>query len=237
VLAVPFPVSAVLFDLDNTLFDRDAAFRAWATACIGPWFDGTAEEWTKALEFLIALDNHGAAAKPAMFAALRAAYPALSLSGEELLAAFHRHMRLYGTLDPGTQRLLAALRAADLPFGIVTNGSEHQLLKIQTLGLDALTSCVFVSALCNCRKPEAAIFLAAATSLKVAPTEILFIGDNPEADIQGAHRVGMRTAWLRRGQPWPTHLPRSCADLTVGALEDLIIPSYQKEEEVCRSKG
>ncbi len=143
-LAVPFPVSAVLFDLDNTLFDRDAAFRAWAAACVRPRFDGTAEEWAEALEFLITLDNHGASGKPAMFAALKDAYPALGLSAEELLVAFHTRMRLYGSLDVGTRRLLATLRADGIPFGIVTNGSEHQLRKIQSLGLDAMTSCVFV---------------------------------------------------------------------------------------------
>jgi putative hydrolase of the HAD superfamily len=237
-LAVPFPVSAVLFDLDNTLFDRDAAFRAWATACIRPWFDGTTGEWAEALECLIALDNHGVGAKPAMFAALKDAYPTLRLSAEELLVAFHTQLRLYGTLDAGTRHLLAVLRTADLPFGIVTNGSEHQLHKIQTLGLDVLTSCIFVSALCNCRKPEAAIFLAAASSLTVPPAEILFVGDNPEADIQGAHRVGMRTAWLCRDQRWPTHLPPSCADLIIEALDDLIAPpSRRGEGEPCQSKG
>jgi putative hydrolase of the HAD superfamily len=225
VLAVPFPISAVLFDLDNTLFDRDAAFRAWATACIRPWFDDTPEEWAKAFEFLLTLDNHGLGAKPAMFAALKDAYPALRCSGEELLTIFHTQMRLHGTLDAGTLRLLAVLRAAGLPFGIVTNGSEHQLRKIEALGLDLLTSCVFVSALCRCRKPEPAIFLAAAGSLNIPPAEILFVGDNPEADIEGAHRVGMRTAWLQRDQAWPTHLPRSCADLAIKALDDLVVPS------------
>lgn len=231
-LAVPFPVSAVLFDLDNTLFDRDAAFQAWAAACIRPRFDGTEEEWADALELLTVLDNHGAGAKPAMFAALRDAYPTLHVSAGGLLAAFHAQIRRYGMLDAGTRRLLAALRAANIPFGIVTNGSEHQLHKIQALGLDALTSCIFVSALCNCRKPEAAIFLAASSSLGIPPAEILFVGDNPEADIQGAHRVGMRTAWLQRSQRRPAHLPRSCADLTIKAPEDLMGSLDEREIKV-----
>jgi putative hydrolase of the HAD superfamily len=28
-------------------------------------------------------------------------------------------------------------------------------------------------------------------------------GDNPEADIAGGARVGLRTIWLRRGREWP----------------------------------
>ena len=31
---LPFKVSALLFDLDNTLFDRDRAFMSWAEAFV-----------------------------------------------------------------------------------------------------------------------------------------------------------------------------------------------------------
>ncbi|MGH2345304.1 MAG: HAD family hydrolase [Chloroflexota bacterium] len=57
-----------------------------------------------------------------------------------------------------------------------------------------------------------------------------FVGDNPEADMQGAHNAGMRTAWLQRGRRWPTQLPRSCADLTIEALEDLITPEKTEQQ-------
>ena len=34
----------------------------------------------------------------------------------------------------------------------------------------------------------------------------MFVGDNPVADIDGAQRFGMMTAWIRRGRQYPSDL-------------------------------
>jgi len=104
----------------------------------------------------------------------------------------------------------------------VTNGSRSQLHTIQALGLDSRTPCILVSELVGCRKPDAAIFAAAAARLGVPPGAVLFVGDNPEADVWGAHRAGMRTAWLQRGPAWPATISERCADLTIGSLNELV---------------
>ena len=46
-------------------------------------------------------------------------------------------------------------------------------------------------------KPDPAAFQAVLDHLKCAPQEILFIGDNPEHDIEGAYRMGMQTLWVQ----------------------------------------
>lgn len=79
-----------------------------------------------------------------------------------------------------------------------------------------------VSDLVGYRKPEAAIFLTAADKLGVRPAKILFVGDNPEADVWGAHRAGLRTAWLHRDQTWPSTTIERCADFTIGSLDELV---------------
>ena len=43
------------------------------------------------------------------------------------------------------------------------------------------------------KKPDAQIFLQALKLLDVRPEETFFVGDNPTADIAGAHNVGMKT--------------------------------------------
>ena len=48
--------------------------------------------------------------------------------------------------------------------------------------------------------------MRAAQRLNVDSTQCLFVGDNPIADIIGAHEAGMATAWLRRGMSWPNDL-------------------------------
>ena len=103
----------------------------------------------------------------------------------------------------------------------MTNGSHRQLHKIEALGLETRASCTFVSEVFGCRKPEATIFLAAAACLNARPAEILFVGDDPEADIWGAHCAGMKTAWLHRGRAWPPALSDQCIDLSISSVGEL----------------
>jgi len=140
---------------------------------------------------------------------------------EALVAAFYDTHVAAMALDAGTQRLLKSLDWAGIPFGIVTNGGASQLGKVRHLGLDHRARCVYVSALFGSRKPEPAIFLAAADDLGAHPRDLLFVGDNPEADILGAARVGMQTAWLHRGRTWP-HEIGPPPDYTIARLEDLL---------------
>ena len=41
----------------------------------------------------------------------------------------------------------------------------------------------------------------------MAPTEVLHAGDDPELDVLGARRAGLRAAWINRhGEVWPATL-------------------------------
>ncbi len=218
----PHPIAGVLFDLDNTLWDRDGAFRRWAMAFVEAQLPhaGVAER-DAAVDQLSMLDAHGHGSKPAMFAAFKIAHPCVTAPVERLVERFYRELLCYAVLDPAVPSLLDTLQRSGIPFGIVTNGSRRQLHTVHALGLDTLAVCVLVSGVVGCRKPDAAIFTAAARRLRVAPGEILFVGDNPVADIWGAHRAGLRTAWIRRGLTWPPDLPAACADLIVDDIAAL----------------
>ncbi len=222
-------VKAILFDLDHTLYDRDATFLAWAR-----WFVrerlGLMEEsiHAQAVDLLVAMDATGYRPRAELFGWMKERYPGLEATVEELVADFYREHVSYLSLEDDTRLLLDALAAARIPFGIVTNGSANQLLKVRKLGLDARTSCIYISALVGCRKPEPGIFLAAADELGVTPPDTLFIGDNPEADIAGAAAVGMRTAWLRRQSEWPDHLGVLLPDYTIDSLAELLWITQEK---------
>ena len=219
-------MNALLFDLDNTLYDRDESFIRWAQ-----WFVrerlGLHEDSVRAatIDLLVRLDANGYGSREALFREIKQRHPSLAATVEDLVATFYQEHVSTLSLDSATQQLLDALQAADVPFGIVTNGSPNQLLKIRQLGLDKRTSCIFVSAIVGVKKPEPAIFLAAAKCLGIPPHGILFVGDNPEADIVGAANVGMRTAWLQRGQRWPAHLTPT-PDFTMDSLNNLINHSW-----------
>ena len=216
-------MKAVLFDVDHTLYDRDATFLAWAR-----WFVrerlGLTEEsvHSRAVDLLVTMDASGYRPRRELFRWIKERYPFIEAAVEDLVADFYRQHVSYLSLEVDTRLLLDSLATARIPFGVVTNGSANQLLKIRELGLDTRTSCIHISALAGCRKPEPAIFLAASDELGVAPSDTLFVGDNPEADIMGAAGVGMRTAWLRRQREWPDRLGTILPDYSINSLSELL---------------
>ena len=214
----------MLFDLDDTLFDRDAAFRHWAESfvknCLGAHDDVIYE---RALNDLIVLDQHGYTDREPFFAKIKESYPFLRESVDQLIESYYPDFFSYITPDEGACKLLDRLRKLSIPFGIVTNGSSPQMQKIRLLGLHKLTTCIFISELFGYHKPNAKIFTEAVACLGVPIEEVLFVGDSPHTDIIGAYRVGLTTAWLRRQQPWPAELINIAPDITISSLEDLLI--------------
>ncbi len=213
--------TAVLFDLDDTLYSRRAAFASWLDAYVRDTLRLTdAAQITQVQSIVHALDRNGYGSKQAIFECLHTLYPALpgepSRSLETFFAEFLTHVRP----EPETETLLDALAGANIPFGVITNGSVRQWRKIEALGLDKRTSCLFVSETFGLKKPDPAIFHAAAACLGLPPTEILFVGDNPLADIAGAHAAGMSTAWLHRGQTWPNEI-KDTPEFVINALGEL----------------
>lgn len=213
-------IAGVLFDLDNTLIDRDLAFLSWAQTFVAERLQIDDELAATEVARLIELDDGGYGSKPAMFAEIQSRYPDHIDDAEVLASEFTTNLRDHiPPLDEPTLALLAALEAGGVPWGIVTNGSPTQLKKIERVGLDR-ARCVIVSGIIGVRKPERAIFHAAADGLGVAPAEVLFVGDNIEADIIGAANAGMITAWMRRGREWPVSVEVVKPDFVVNHVEE-----------------
>lgn len=82
-------------------------------------------------------------------------------------------------------------------IGAVSNGlPDVQYRKLDTLGIRNILSCIVLSEEIGIRKPEPAIFLCAAQLLGRRPDECLFVGDSYASDIVGANRAGMHTCWF-----------------------------------------
>lgn len=199
--------TGLLFDLDDTLYSRRAAFASWLDAYLhGMLRLMDAAEVAQVQSLIHELDKNGYGSKQAIFERLHMLYPALpgepSRSLETFFAEFLTHVRP----ETETETLLDTLADAKIPFGVITNGSIRQWRKIEALGLDKRTSCLFISETFGLKKPDPTIFHAAAACLGLPPADILFVGDNPVADIVGAHAAGMPAAWLHRDQAWPAEI-------------------------------
>jgi FMN hydrolase / 5-amino-6-(5-phospho-D-ribitylamino)uracil phosphatase len=70
-------------------------------------------------------------------------------------------------------------------------------------------------------KPDARAYVAVAEALTLKPAEILFVGDEPHADVLGPRAVGMQTVWVNRAEAaWPDAMP--AADHSVVHIGELL---------------
>ena len=77
-----------------------------------------------------------------------------------------------------------------------------------TRELAAAVDGVVISEVLGVAKPDPAIYQTAAAAVRAELIpEAWCIGDLPETDIQGAVNVGIRSAWIRRNDPWDATLP------------------------------
>ena len=217
-----FSLRAVLFDLDNTLYDRDQTFAQCAHGFVEEHLAILEQDRrAEVLEQILTQGIKGYGARKMVFAEVLRRFPQVPSEADALDALFYRQWLTHMRLDAGTLRLLQALDMAGIPFGIITNSGTRQNFKIDQLGLRSRARCIFISEEFGCSKPNPAIFQAGASCLGVPCEQILFVGDNPEADICGAQAVGMTTAWLHRGSTWPDTITDVQPDYVLGSLAEL----------------
>jgi putative hydrolase of the HAD superfamily len=205
-------IKAALFDLDETLLDRTSSLKAFLADqyehyrdCLGT---ATLDIWRD--RFLV-LDDRGNRSKVLVYPRLLAEFGGNPNEAGGLIEDYRDRCSLHARPFPGMSRMLVALRELGLKLGIVTNGEvEFQSRHIAALGLKDLVDEILISEAEGMRKPDAAIFAQAAQRLSVRTADCLFVGDDPVADILGAHAAGMRTLWFRSGFPWPPDHARPC---------------------------
>ncbi len=181
---------AIVFDLDNTLIDRQAAMRAWLQA--------QGVELDEALR----RDGRGHAPRGPFFDWLGAR---LGEPGGALWARFRAEFP--GFFHAGPAGLLERLRAMGLRVGLLSNGSGPlQRAKLQAAGLAGLFERVLISGELGCAKPSGEAFERACAALGAEPGRTLFVGDTPQDDIEGARAAGLQTCWVAADQRWPEHL-------------------------------
>ena len=129
---------------------------------------------------------------------------ALEASGEEVALAepaMELFTRYRNTVDfyPGVPEALARL-AARFPVAALTNGTAD----LNCIGIGEHFVFQIGAREHGSAKPDASIFLSACRRLGLAPAQVLHVGDDPQLDVLGAHRAGMRSAWINRGDArWP----------------------------------
>jgi len=111
---------------------------------------------------------------------------------EVLWHAFTRHE--YWRLLQGVEATLKRLQGEGLRLFVLSNNDERLHTIIDGLRIGGYFEDVFVSAELGAEKPSPRIFELVQARIKVAPRNILHVGDNPVEDVQGALDAGWRAA-------------------------------------------
>jgi FMN phosphatase YigB (HAD superfamily) len=123
-------------------------------------------------------------------------------------------------LPDGYHPLLGKLTS--LPLGLLSNfddtGTGYQIL--EELKIDQFFHSILFSEEAGLIKPHSDLFTRILTRMNLDPSEVLFVGDTPEADILGPKKVGMDTVWINPGgYPFPEEIPP--ADYEIKSIPDL----------------
>lgn len=188
-----------LFDLDNTLIDRQLAFSVWAAE-----FADERELGDEAARWLISADRRGVRPRDQFFHEVREHF-GLAEPADGLWAAFRARMPDLVRCEPQVLDGLSQLRTSGWRVGIVSNGmADNQLMKIERSGLGERVDACCVSGEVGIRKPDVRIFqLAAERCGRDLAEGGWMIGDHPEHDIAGGRAAGLRTMWVGGQRAWP----------------------------------
>lgn len=100
---------------------------------------------------------------------------------------------------PDVLPFLEFLDSLQIPYGAVSNNVEdYQRKKLAIAGIPGF-DIVIGSDTAGAPKPGAAPFIAGCQALGTELGQTLYIGDNPETDIQGAVNAGLRGLLINRG--------------------------------------
>ncbi|MEU1601535.1 HAD-IA family hydrolase [Streptomyces sp. NPDC005708] len=185
-----------LFDLDNTLIDRQGGLDAWVGAF------GRSRGLPDQAAALVTSRLRDRA-YPEDFVYLRDVLR-LTDDAEDLWREYVDGVAQSVHCFPGVLEGLQALRSDGWKLGIATNGAvDIQRAKLDRAGLAALFDGVAISEGIGARKPERALFEAAAAACGVPlSAEGWMVGDNPATDVAGAQTAGLRTAWVAGSREW-----------------------------------
>lgn len=200
---------AVLFDVDDTLYDQTVPFMEAYAQYFGPDAPVPAriiypvtrkysdQMFSRAMAGVITMDEMYICRVQKAFDDF-----GVSISDEEALAfqRLYASRQNYIRMSPLMEEILEYCSGkADL--GIITNGpADRQWDKVKSLQAERWIphENIFVSAEAGAEKPDRKIFDYAKKKMRLEETEIWFVGDAYPLDVEGALNAGWNAVWMNR---------------------------------------
>ena len=219
-------IKGVVFDLDHTLFDRYATFRATLpelykalkneipeNVLLEDFVEGVIESEKKYIyhSFDLIADN---IFKKGIFSR--------KMSGKEFWGYVCKHCWIKAAVKyPFTEPMLIKLREMGLKIGIITNGrTETQQVKIDLLGIGKFVDETIICDSLGVQKPETLPFEVMCEKLNLKPNELLYVGDNPINDVMASRNAGYVPVWVKTLGTWDFNDIERC-EYEVNTVEEI----------------
>jgi putative hydrolase of the HAD superfamily len=213
-----YPITTILFDMDNTLFDlvgaQIASCHTVATSLgredgddLYAYFLRSVHGYEAHENILDYMKDRGISAN-GLYTNARHIYEVEKL----------RHIIPY----PGVIETLHRIQQQGLPMGIVTDAhSRDAVLRMEKSGLLSYFSGMVTYDMVKVKKPSPEPFLAALEMLKADPRKTLLIGDSPRRDIEPGRNLGIRTVYARYGDRFTDDRSIVQADFIIDTIDEL----------------
>ncbi len=190
-------VNTLVFDLDNTLIDRNAAVEKFLQIWLGKFGNLTPEVIKTEMPFIMTKDNWGYLPREDFGKWLIEKYDAKQ-TVNDFLQLYFIEVPTFVVLEPLVESMLHQLKSK-YKLILATNGAsvtQRKKLEVTNLYTYFEPENIFVSHEVGWDKPDKKFFMHMFESLKVNPENMLMIGDDPWNDIFGANACGIKTVWI-----------------------------------------
>ncbi len=215
---------AVFLDLDDTLADSEASWRAAGLGALRDLGDPISPEIAQEVvnEYIqiardVAMRNAWASSPRVQRFALALRRGGIDDDGlaSRVDERFGDHLHDGVAFLPGAERLVEA--AMSFSTCLISNGdSATQRETAHRLRLLDRFDHVLISSEVGAWKPDPEIFRLALDLVEAQPHEAVMIGDSLHADIAGAASLDISTVWINR-HGWPVEPAIASPDLTVAS--------------------
>ncbi|WP_059011031.1 HAD family hydrolase [Streptomyces specialis] len=202
-------ISAVVWDIDDTLFDysgtdRAAALRHFtAEGLLGrfPSPEAALLRWRTVMEEQYGRYLAGELSFTAQRRERARAFLGEDLSDADAEAWFGRYLAQRRETEGLFPDVLPALTDLTPGYrhGLLSNSDiDHQERVLRGLGIRDRFEVLICSGQIGHRKPAPEAFLAACEAMNLPPAAVAYVGDRPDIDAAGADAAGLVGIWLDR---------------------------------------
>ncbi|MFR8548651.1 MAG: HAD family hydrolase [Lachnospiraceae bacterium] len=200
-------IKAVIFDIDNTIYDYDRAhltgMRAlldYSTSALAVSEKEFLQTFDRAQQVVKMRTGSDCAANHNRLLRFQCILELLGIqTPSHAMRMYHAYWdNLIAVMEPepGLKALIAALRKKRVPIGIGSDMTAYvQYRKLERLGILDQISQITVSEETGAEKPDPRFFAACVEKMGCAAAECVFIGDSLKKDVIGAAACGLHGVW------------------------------------------